>query len=411
MRLTPLAPEIRVEPTIDATRYRLPRRRLGRVGRIAALVAFVAIGAVAVPLAALAFEIAAVLSGASAGGSLVVPGFVTVLFIAIGIPVCRLASIVAFGTAEVRVGRTALRCVDRAGPFRWSRSIPTAEIRELKMLSGPMPLRRHDRLDEPEDLGGIVALCGEVGTKRSVVIGYPGDLLVGLSEAIGRSIGVPTSVDTRATLRRHDPEASPEPELPAAVPQPPGSTAILTRSGAEVSIALPPRGVVRGSKGLLTFAVVWNLVVWAMVGAGAIVVSSLNQPGWAAVGGALFLSLFVLIGLWSCVEVVRMGRRKAIIDVVGDTLLLTISTPLRSSQVRWTRDEIAAVRVGPSGTSINDRPVLELQVFARRPDGTRRKHGFFGERDDDELRWIAGEVVAALDPEPPPAHYDAPHDP
>lgn len=88
----------------------------------------------------------------------------------------------------------------------------------------------------------------------------------------------------------------------------------------------------------------------------------------------------------------RSGRRRAVIDVVGTDLLITIQSTGAPKTHSWSRAEIERVEVGPSGMEVNDVPVMELQIW---PVGGK-KTGLFAERTDDELRWLAWEIRGAL---------------
>ena len=60
----------------------------------------------------------------------------------------------------------------------------------------------------------------------------------------------------------------------------------------------------------------------------------------------------------------------------------------------WLRDDVAGVRAGPSGMTVNDRPIINLQVHLK----SGSKHGFLAGRDDAELRWMATVLRRALWP-------------
>jgi hypothetical protein len=58
---------------------------------------------------------------------------------------------------------------------------------------------------------------------------------------------------------------------------------------------------------------------------------------------------------------------------------------VRSQQRAWEASELAAVRVGPSGVTVNDEDVLELQIVPR----AGLKYGLLTGRDENEIAWIA----------------------
>ena len=59
----------------------------------------------------------------------------------------------------------------------------------------------------------------------------------------------------------------------------------------------------------------------------------------------------------------------------------------------FTRAEIAAIRVAPSGVKVNNRDIIELQIHLA--DG-RPKLGLLSERKDDELEWVAAVLRRTL---------------
>jgi hypothetical protein len=106
-----------------------------------------------------------------------------------------------------------------------------------------------------------------------------------------------------------------------------------------------------------------------------------------------FLLGFGLLGLPGLGAAVHMGRLRVMIAANAHTLGLRRISPFGTREVRMPRDEITAVRVGPSGMTVNDRPVLELQFHLRAP---KKKVGCLSQLDDAELRWLAFELRRRL---------------
>ena len=99
-----------------------------------------------------------------------------------------------------------------------------------------------------------------------------------------------------------------------------------------------------------------------------------------AFGGAFCsIGAFLLFQGWS------IGRRESAVAVAGDRLLV-VQTGLRGTRRHeWSTSEITTVHVGPSGWSVNDQPVVELQIEGR--DG--KLFGMLAGRDARELAWMA----------------------
>ncbi len=116
----------------------------------------------------------------------------------------------------------------------------------------------------------------------------------------------------------------------------------------------------------------------------------------------LFMGVFWVIGIAMAVGAVRMGKRQAIIDVIGDTLLVSETTGQRTKQHEWTADQIRSIHMGPSGMEVNNKPIMQLQI--QPIEG--KKLGIFSNRDRNELRWLATTLRQSLglsrqDAEPP----------
>jgi hypothetical protein len=80
-----------------------------------------------------------------------------------------------------------------------------------------------------------------------------------------------------------------------------------------------------------------------------------------------------------------MGRRQAVLAVVNESLMIMQSGLFGSRRWEWKRGELRDIIAGKSNVSVNDEPVIELQIHpnAGRPVGVLLGRG------KDELRWLA----------------------
>jgi hypothetical protein len=109
--------------------------------------------------------------------------------------------------------------------------------------------------------------------------------------------------------------------------------------------------------------------------------------------GALgIMSLFWLIGAGLLLGGWVVGTRESVIAVVGDSVMVMQTGLRRAKRREWPRSDVKTARVGPSGTEINDEPVLELQLHG--PD--KKLFGMLGGRDVQELTWMATLLRQAL---------------
>jgi len=117
-------------------------------------------------------------------------------------------------------------------------------------------------------------------------------------------------------------------------------------------------------------------------------------PGFIA-----FIVAFWLVGIALLLAAINMGRRKAVLAVVDGNLMVYQTSLFRALRREWTKDQVTAIRAGPSSMSANDVPVLELQIHTN-PGATV---GLLAGHDVDELRWLATVLRRNLDPEKLPA--------
>jgi hypothetical protein len=191
---------------------------------------------------------------------------------------------------------------------------------------------------------------------------------------------------------RDDDEAV-EVEEEKGVVQPAGSLVIVERFPDGLTLQVPPAGVWRGTQGLFVFAIIWNGIV-TMISAVmlAAVMSNKAKPDDSIWIMPLIMSIFWLVGIGMLLGALNMGRRKAAIAVTGGTLMVIQTGLFGTRQRDWQPGDVEAIRAGPSGMKINDRDVLELQIY----DGGASKFGLLCGRGDDELRWLAAELRQVL---------------
>lgn len=154
-----------------------------------------------------------------------------------------------------------------------------------------------------------------------------------------------------------------------------------------LTIEVPPAGIA-GTLGLFLFAIIWDAFSLLLL---LIVLGNNKQEGGA---GVLFLVLgiFWLVGIGLLLASIHMARRRAAIAATGGTLMVIQTGLFGSKQRTWEPGDLEAIRVGPSGMTVNDKPVLELQFF----DGGAAKFGMLTGRNDDELEWLAEELRAVM---------------
>ena len=188
-------------------------------------------------------------------------------------------------------------------------------------------------------------------------------------------------------------------ELPQPQPasgKPPDGTAIrIERFPDGVTIEIPAAGLWKGSKGLFAMAVLWNgfMAVFTPCMVGSLLgVKQANNAAEALWVLPLVLSLFWVVGIVLLLISINMGRRRAALAVTGGSLMVLKTGLFGTKQRTWAPGEVEAVRVGPSGLTVNDVPVMELQIFG----AGSGKFSLLAGRSDDELNRIAKSLRRAL---------------
>lgn len=387
----------------DGLRYRLHpdplpgQRTIGLCLAIASCTTFLAI--------ALIHQGRFVAAGQSlARGTVLLP-----LILPLGFPVAfmigsalgfRFACLIAWGHCEVRVRHRAIIGTWSAGPFRITRKARTDAITRVVVETGLLQVNdkpvRKGRWGDAANLSLEVSGSRPEHTRVMLVRAYPSATIQRLADQVGMAVG--SLATTLPIIARVDAGESID---TSPRPQPSSSKATLERTPEGCSIHLPPLGYLKGSKGLGCFAILWLSFVGVFASFSITMIFKASGPKLAALPFAGVSLLFGAIGIGMVVFAVRAGRRTAVVDIVRDDLLITRRSVGDAVSRSWHRDEIDRVTVGPSGMEVNDSPVLELQVWPK----VGKKAGFFAERDDGELRWLAAEIRTALRLEPPAPSY------
>lgn len=305
----------------------------------------------------------------------------------------RFGLLVAFGHSEVEIGQRRVIGWERWGPIRRRTAVQTGDIRRVLIEPGLGARNGRPSNGFGRDLANLVVdREHELEEKRKVglAFAYHIDLIDALAHEVAARLGLGVATEAPEPAAERSPSAPGE-IAAERVARPARASGTLTETEDGFSISLPALGYFKGTKGFGVFAIVWMsfISVFSVVFVG---VFARPRFGGAEVFALLMLSVFWAAGLGMVFFAVRSGRRRGMIDVVGRDLLITRQSVGKPVAESWASEEIDRVVVGPSGTEINEKPVMELQVWLK--DGVKR--GFFPERHDDELRWIAGEITAAL---------------
>jgi hypothetical protein len=294
-----------------------------------------------------------------------------------------------FGHTEVEVSENRISVLETAGPVRWGRSRTANGLEKFQVL-GPGPTgESHPALSgKTPDLAAIAAIFGP-GKRMLVAPGYPTQWLVALANELAAKL-LAAAPGTAAAAKAPEVEVidslDSEPRLKDRFEQPENSRALLEHHRNGLTISFPASGLWKGGKGLFGFALLWCGFIGVFTG---IFLSTGGAREWPVLA---FLGVFWLIGVAMLLGAINIGRRQAVLAVLDGDLAIIQKGIFGATRVRMAGNEVAAVRAGPSGASVNDRPILELQVLP--VAGT--KVGLLAGRDDRELEWAATVLRQAL---------------
>ncbi len=324
-------------------------------------------------------------------------------FEAFGILSCLpllLGGFLCLGIGElVRRGRNiitlrggVLTTTEQAGVFHksWRRNVD--EIIGLLAFKAPAKVNNQPVKSGPLANIGFVKVNTADERRFVLAAGYPYSLCVALANDLGERLD--TKVELPEPPWDFEGNVSTAQLQQEPLSQPAGSDISFDAFDDGVTLKIPPAGLKRGSKGLFGFSVLWCgfmimftaiFVFVGLAGGDKIEVGSM----WVFVA---FISVFWLLGIGMMTAALNMARRKAVLAVVDHSLMVLQSGLFGSKRREWTHKEIESIQFGPSGTQINDVPVMELQIHRR--SGT--KIGILSSRNNDELRWIADVLTRAL---------------
>lgn len=380
----------------DSIQYRLPRRTLGPL-RMAAVVIILA------GLGGLAFAVfwvtltSGMVKGDSAWIGMVFMLFAVPLLVAdlcvLGVGILALA-----GHSEIELRDGKLRAIERAGILRWARSRPADRLARLVVKTGQVKINGQPAPpDHPLAKLAVIVAEFDQGKTMWLAPAYPRDLLKPLAEDLSQRSSIAVMDGAVARSEPRDIEVVEE-QLEAdgfteREEQPAGSKIILEQSADGVTLTVPPAGIWRGSKGGFFFSLLW-------CGFMTVFTSIIVGAAFGDVKGRENLLVFFIvipvfwgIGIAMMLGAINMGKRRAVLAVVGNNTLLAMQTGIfGGKRQEWQRDQIADIRPGPSGMEVNDIPVMELQI----QPSQGKKFCMLAGRDQEELAWLATVLRRAL---------------
>jgi hypothetical protein len=331
---------------------------------------------------------------------------------ALGMLIAGFAIVLNRTSTVVELRNGVLRSKERLLLASWRRKRRAAEIKRLRIAMASEWKQQEKDFDFSKWLGtSEAALVAETTDGKDVVVAvvYPRELLLHLAEDLAprleAEMAVPSStIDREPSRESADRQAAPavdivegyseEEEEVLVPPQPADSVSTIERRPNGITIDVPPVGIWKGSRGLMFFAIVWNgfisiFITFAVLGLTGAIEMEGDGPLWLL---PIFLIPFVAVGIGTLLAAINMGRRRATIATADDLMMIVRHSIFGKKTKEWSGGDLDEICVGSSGMEVNDVPIQELQIHPG--DGT--KFGCLSQLDDEELRWIAGELNQAL---------------
>jgi hypothetical protein len=381
---------IDVAESDDGVRYQLPFRPLGRYRLLRlVLMLFGVLIATTPPIFLLVFGPGAARQGLTPTEYAIFSFLFVIIHLMAGLVLIAFVLAVMFGRTRIEMTTTQLISFEEVGDWRLTTSRrPLQQLQRFKVAR--MWASRNGKPITEGPLANLAFLSAGFLSAKSLPMapGYPGSWLRLIAEDIvRRRLQSATVIDPEAEPSKVQvvDEVGQGPDPEDYTEQPADSPVIVERQPDSVVLKVPPMGLHRSLKSLFYFALFWGGFL-------------LICPGltWM-VSGKILLVLVPMVIFWtafiaSLLAAINMRLRRAVLAVVGDTLMVYQTGLFGAKRREWRRDEVASIRVGPSGMGVNEVPVLELQVHSK--NGT--KVGLLAGRNVDELRWLATTLRSAL---------------
>ncbi|MCE9592080.1 MAG: hypothetical protein K8S99_16355 [Planctomycetes bacterium] len=400
----PLPPEIQVVELADGVRYVLPRRNLGPLRFISFVPMLFGLPFLAGGLFTLSTGVGKVIHGGT--GEIFEAIFLALFatpFLLVGVFATGAGIIIAMGHTEVEISGGQLRVRERAGPVHWTALRRLEDLSRISVFNaflgdlGAANPRLRPAEAPPRVLANKArAIIAECKSKPLLKIagGYPPEWLEPLADDLTQRINdlrltampgslpveladVPQAVlDSPAVAPAET--AAPPPREP--IQQPTGSRCTFEPRPNGLTITVPALGM----RGHLWGLLIMGLIFTAMpIGMFILITKKPGGPPIWFIGP--FFSLFLAVGIGLTLTALNLATRRAIIDAVAGTLLVTQAGLFGRKQREWPAADLAALYRGPSNMKVNNRPLLQLTVEPR--DGN--VIGLMAGSNEDDLAWIA----------------------
>ena len=268
-----------------------------------------------------------------------------------------------------------------AGGFRWRRTSRLGKLARFRIA--PQLQTQYSLMDGAIDVAELeysLELVYETGSRRTLVTMYGRELLEPVARDLTVRLGLsqpPVVIDPSNADDESDVEL------------PTGSSITMETTEDGLSILVPRLRLFGGDDGRSLARLIGSGLL-GVIGGGLSMVSFSGAgvgPWWVwimftvpALAGVAFLAASIA------------GQSETYIDVVGDTLLISMRGWTGISHHQFTREQIKDITVGESTVQINDEHLPELHIVLHQYDTLE----LFTARDHQELIWLAHTLTQAL---------------
>ncbi len=383
-----LPPDIKViHDDMSTTRYVLPKRNLGSARKFGW-------GPIFFGLIFTTFMIFW-MSGPIAGGfhSNGIGSWLSIVFGLMGLPGLAVGlGFIALGIiiltngshSEIVVGNGVIVAIERIGAIPIHRKRPVSDLKQLIIGKGGITMTDHNQGTTKTFAPGYGVLTAETSSGKSMwlAIFYPHDLLRPLANVLSATLSL--GGHPLAPVIEIEPQDGTPPEREI---QRPAVTDITCQTNPQgLAIAVPAKGLMKGSQGLFAFSIIWNGFMAVFTG--------LMIKGHPPLPAYLFIAVFWAIGILMLLYAIHMAKRTVLLAVINNVLAYRVIGPYKTREQKIPIATIQTIQVGPSGMTINDRPVMEIQIIPK----NGKKIGLLSNRSSEEQEWIAYTLRQTLKP-------------
>ena len=285
---------------------------------------------------------------------------------------------------EINLGDGRLKATERVPPFRWRWSRPALEIEKVVVS------KIQGKIGPGSEMLAAIKIEGDFKKPLLIAPGYSEIILESLATEIAESLkgNVSHVIEVSEEIEKLDTH-TPDPLTSYDLKEPAFTDLHCEHLGdGGIAFDIPRQGLKGPGKGVAFFAAIWNLFCLFIAGVffatGAF--EDDDAPIWVL---ALFGLVFFGAGIGMAVFALDLCLRRAVIGIQDGSLRLRRIRPLQGkADLVIPLEEIADIQVAPSGTEVNNEPILELRIERL----NAKKLGLLSQVPESELRWIAAHL-------------------